>query len=95
VCGAANNQLVHDGLADDLAARGILYAPDFIANAGGLVNISVEFDRRGYAPAEARRRVDGIERTMSRILEEAATAGVTPLTAADRLARRNLHSAAG
>jgi leucine dehydrogenase len=95
VCGAANNQLAHDGLADDLAARGILFAPDFIANAGGLINISVELDERGYDPAEARRRVDGIERTMSEILNEAATAAITPLIAADRLARRNLHSGRG
>src|SRR3954466_14873985 len=93
VCGAANNQLAHDGLADDLAARGILYAPDYIVNAGGIVNISVEFDQRGYDAAEARRRVDGIESTMAAILDEAAADGTTPLAAADRLARRNLHQA--
>jgi leucine dehydrogenase len=91
VCGAANNQLAHDGLADDLAERGILFAPDYIVNAGGLINISVEFDDGGYDAAEARRRVDGIEETMKLILAEAGT----PLAAADRLARRNLHSAAG
>jgi leucine dehydrogenase len=95
VCGAANNQLAHDGLADDLAARGILFAPDFIVNAGGLINISVEFEEDGYDPAEARRRVDGIERTMGEILDEVDAGRGTPLAAADRLARRNLHLAAG
>jgi glutamate dehydrogenase/leucine dehydrogenase len=95
VCGAANNQLAHDGLADDLAARGILFAPDFIVNAGGLINISVELDERGYHAGEARRRVDGIERTMNEILDEAASGGGTPLAAADRLARRRLVAAAG
>jgi leucine dehydrogenase len=95
VCGAANNQLAHDGLADDLAARGILYAPDYIVNAGGLINISVEFEEGGYDAAVARRRVDGIEATMDEILDEVDSAGGTPLTAADRLARRNLHRAAG
>jgi leucine dehydrogenase len=95
VCGAANNQLAHDGLADDLAARGVLFAPDFIVNAGGLINISVEFDEGGYDPAEARRRVDGIERTLAEILNQAAAGEATPLIAADRLARRNLHSAGG
>jgi glutamate dehydrogenase/leucine dehydrogenase len=95
VCGAANNQLAHDGLADDLAARGILFAPDFIVNAGGLINISVEFEEDGYDPAEARRRVDGIERTMGEILDEVDAGRSTPLAAADRLARRNLHLAAG
>jgi valine dehydrogenase (NAD+) len=95
VCGAANNQLAHDGLADDLAARDILYAPDYIVNAGGLINISVEFDDAGYDPAEARRRVDGIERTMASILDEAAADGATPLVAADRLAHRNLQQDRG
>jgi leucine dehydrogenase len=95
VCGAANNQLAHDGLADDLAARDILYAPDYIVNAGGLINISVEFDDAGYDPAEARRRVDGIERTMASILDEAAADGTTPLVAADRLAHRNLQQDRG
>jgi leucine dehydrogenase len=95
VCGAANNQLAHDGLADDLAKRGMLYAPDYIVNAGGLINISVEFDRGGYDAAEARRRVDGIEQTMNEILAEAASAETTPLIAADRRARRNLHARGG
>jgi leucine dehydrogenase len=95
VCGAANNQLAHDGLADDLAGRGILYAPDYIVNAGGLINISVEFDEGGYDPAEARRRVDGIERTMNEILDAVAAGAGTPLIAADRLARRNLHARGG
>ncbi|MEA2470384.1 MAG: leucine dehydrogenase, partial [Thermoleophilaceae bacterium] len=91
VCGAANNQLAHDGLADDLHELGILYAPDYIVNAGGLINISVEFDEGGYDAAEARRRVDGIEETVATIL----AAGATPLAAADRLARRNLEAARG
>ena len=95
VCGAANNQLAHDGLADDLAARAILYAPDYIVNAGGLINISVEFDEGGYDPAVARRRVDGIEQTMSEILAEVDAGAGTPLTAADALSRRNLHRARG
>lgn len=94
VCGAANNQLAHDGLADDLAARGILYAPDFIVNAGGLINISVELHPGGYRPDEARRRVAGIERTMNEILDEAESGGTTPLAAADRHARRRLVAAA-
>jgi leucine dehydrogenase len=95
VCGAANNQLAHDGLADDLAALGILFAPDYIVNAGGLINISVELDPGGYDPAEARRRVDGIEDTMAAILDEAESGGGTPLAAADRLARRRLAAARG
>jgi leucine dehydrogenase len=88
VCGSANNVLAHEGLAEDLRAEGILYAPDFIANAGGLINVSLEL--HGYDPAAARRGAAGIEQTMGTLLEEADATGVTPLAAAYRLARRRL-----
>jgi leucine dehydrogenase len=93
VCGSANNILAHEGLADDLAAEGILYAPDFIANAGGLINVALELD--GYEAAKAEERAAGIEETMRALLEEAAAAGITPLAAAYRLARRRLKEASG
>jgi leucine dehydrogenase len=89
VCGSANNQLAHEGLAEDLAAHDILYAPDFIANAGGLMNIAVELDG-DYDPARARRRVGAIERTMTLVLGQAEADGVTPLEAAYDLARARL-----
>jgi glutamate dehydrogenase/leucine dehydrogenase len=88
VCGSANNQLAHDGLADDLAAHGILYAPDFIANMGGLINIAVELE--GYDANRARRRAAAIEQLMASLLEDAERAGVTPLAAAYELASRRL-----
>jgi leucine dehydrogenase len=91
VCGAANNQLAHDGLADDLAARGILFAPDYIANAGGLINISIELE--GYDPRRAQERVAGIEQTMGQILDQAEAAGITPLAAANDHARMRLAAA--
>jgi glutamate dehydrogenase/leucine dehydrogenase len=93
VCGAANNQLAHDGLADDLAARGILYAPDFVANAGGIINISVELDPGGYDPDEAARRVASIEATVRTVFEQAERDGASPLAAAYALARRRLQEA--
>jgi leucine dehydrogenase len=93
VCGSANNILAHEGLADDLAAEGILYAPDFIANAGGIINVSLEL--QGYEAAKARRGAAGIEQTMRMLLQEAEEAGLTPLEAAYRLARRRLQSASG
>jgi leucine dehydrogenase len=91
VCGSANNQLAHDGLAEDLAAHGILFAPDFIASAGGLINISVELER--YDAARARRRVAGIEETMGEVLDRADAEGVTPLEAAYAVARVRLAGA--
>jgi leucine dehydrogenase len=88
VCGSANNQLAHDGLAEDLAAEGIVYAPDFIANAGGLINVASELE--GYDDERARRCAADIEHTMAEILSDAELLGVTPLAAAYELARRRL-----
>ena len=93
VCGAANNQLAHDGLADDLAALGVLYAPDFVANAGGIINISVELEPGGYDPEEAARRVATIEDTMRTVFDDAERDGVSPLAAAYALARGRLQAA--
>jgi leucine dehydrogenase len=93
ICGAANNQLAHDGIADDLVARGILYAPDFIANAGGLINVAAELDPEGYDAGRTRRRARGIEETMTAIFDEAERLGTTPLAAAYTLARRRLAEA--
>jgi leucine dehydrogenase len=88
VAGAANNQLAEDSIADLLSARGVLWAPDFVVNAGGLINIADEL--HDYHPSEARRRVRGIADTLTRVFEDAAAIGATPLTAAMELARRRL-----
>jgi leucine dehydrogenase len=93
VCGSANNQLAHDGLAEDLAERGILYAPDFIANAGGVMNVATELDPEGYDAARTKRRALGIEETMDHIYDEAARSKTTPLATAYALARRRLAEA--
>ena len=95
VAGAANNQLADDRIADLLNARGILWAPDFVANAGGIVNIAVELEPGGYDPQRAEQRVRGIGDTLRRLFEDAASMQATPLTAAMELARRNLVEAGG
>jgi len=89
IVGAANNQLADDAVADDLAARGILWAPDFVANAGGIINIAVELEPTGYDPKVARGRVREIGDTL-RAIFDAAAGGVTPLAAALELARQRL-----
>ncbi len=91
VCGAANNQLAHEGLAERLAERGIIYAPDFIANAGGLVNVYRE--HRGLDEDWAREHAAGIEDTMARILAISEDRRIVPLTAAYELARERLEHA--
>ena len=89
IAGAANNQLSDDSIADLLAQRGILWAPDFVANAGGIINIAVELRREGYDPKVARRNVRTIGDTL-RAIYDAGAGGMTPLTAAMELARRRL-----
>jgi leucine dehydrogenase len=91
VCGAANNQLTHESLADELAARGVLYAPDFIANAGGLMNVYREL--RGYDEDWAREHAGRIEATMGAILATAEERKLTPLAAAYEIARERLAGA--
>jgi leucine dehydrogenase len=88
IAGAANNQLADDRVADLLAARGILWAPDFVVGAGGLINIAEELSR--YNPTRARRRVRGIGDTLREIFDDAEAMRATPLTAAMELARSRL-----
>lgn len=90
VAGAANNQLATDGVAALLAQRGVLWAPDFVVNAGGIINISVELEPGGYDPRRAGRLVRGIGDTLRRIFDDAAARRVTPLDAAMVLARERL-----
>jgi leucine dehydrogenase len=92
VCGCANNQLATPADADRLAGRGILYAPDFVVNAGGLINVYEE--RRGYVKNRAMHRVDSIRDATSRILREAAASGVEPNRAAEAVAERRIHEIA-
>jgi leucine dehydrogenase len=93
VAGAANNQLAHDGIAALLAARGILWVPDFAANAGGIINISVELENGGYSRERADAKVRGIADTVRTILDHAEATGATPLAAALEIARRRIEDA--
>lgn len=90
VAGAANNQLAGDEVAQLLHERGVLWAPDFVANAGGIVNIAVELEPEGYDPKRARVRVRGIGDTLRTVFDDAQRRGTTPLDAAQALAARNL-----
>ncbi len=64
-----------------------------MVNAGGVVNISVEFDEDGYDPQVAARRVDAIEGRVAAVLAEAEGRGLTPVEAATALARERIHRA--
>ena len=89
VAGGANNQLLTDADGDELQRRGILYAPDYVINAGGIINLSAEIGMP-YNPDRAREKTERIYDTMARIIqiskrEEIATAQVADRMAEDRL----------
>lgn len=87
VCGAANNQLALPRHGRALAERGILYAPDYVVNAGGIINVSYEV-KGNYDPSEVEAHVRRIPQTLEHIFEEAASEGLTPDVVADLMAQR-------
>ena len=88
VCGAANNQLADDPVDELLHAQGVLYGPDFVANAGGIINIAEEFT--GYSRDRALARAEAIEDTMTRVLERARAVGRGPGGVAEDMARERI-----
>jgi leucine dehydrogenase len=88
VCGSANNVLADDSFAATLTERGTLYAPDFIANAGGLINVYGEL--RHLDRGQLDELVDGIGTAVSRVFDVAAARSVTPLEAAKEVAEERL-----
>jgi leucine dehydrogenase len=93
VVGAANNQLATDDVAEELAARDVLWIPDFVANAAGIINIAVELRPEGYDARQARADVHRIGDTVRLLLADAEATSTTPLDAAMRLARRRVAEA--
>ena len=89
VCGSANNQLSRETLADDLQQRNIIYAPDFIANAGGIIHAAEEYAGE-HNPDRVAERLRSIHDVVAQILEASEATGRTPLTAAYEIAARRL-----
>jgi valine dehydrogenase (NAD+) len=88
VCGAANNQLAHPGVEKQLSDRGILYAPDYCVNSGGLIQVADELE--GFSFDRARQRAAAIYDTTRRVFALAAEDDVPPAVAADRLAEQRI-----
>jgi leucine dehydrogenase len=93
IAGGANNQLLEERHGDMLAEKDILYAPDYAANAGGMINGCIEL--LGWERASALRKVDEIYDTILTIFEIARTDGIPTSKAADRLAEDRLQHANG
>jgi valine dehydrogenase (NAD+) len=88
ICGGANNQLAHQGLEKTLADLGIVYAPDYVVNAGGVIQVADELT--GFSFERAKARAAQILGTTRKILALADSEGVPPAVAADRLAERRI-----
>ncbi|HEX6038924.1 Leu/Phe/Val dehydrogenase [Longimicrobium sp.] len=93
VAGGANNQLRDADDGARLAARGIVYAPDYVANAGGVITGYGEM--AGWTPAQCAARVDAIHDTVRDLLRRADTSGILPHEAADRMVEERLAAAKG
>ncbi len=92
VAGAANNQLLDDAMGDELHRRGILYAPDFAINAGGVINIGEELNG-SYDPERARRSVERIEQTLRAVFQRARDEKAPPHRVAEQMARERIAAA--
>ncbi len=91
VCGAANNQLAAERHGDLLEKRGIVYAPDYVANAGGLINVNAEIE--GWTLQKSHDKAGEIFHTVLRVLEIAKEQGIPSYLAADRLAEERVAAA--
>ena len=91
VVGSANNQLATPQDAQRIHDSGVLYAPDYVVNAGGVINIAEE--QGGYDRARADERIGGIHDTVLGVLDLAAAEGITTAAAADLLAERRIEAA--
>jgi len=90
VCGGANNQLAHPGVEKLLADRGVLYAPDFCVNSGGVIQVADEIE--GFSFDRARLKASAIFETTREVFRLADEEGVPPEVAAERLAERRISS---
>lgn len=93
VAGSANNQLAEDRHGFILRERGILYAPDYVVNAGGLIHVAAQY--KGEPPERVRARVEGIYETVERVFALAKSAGIPTHRAADRIAEERLAEGRG
>ena len=87
VAGGANNQLATREDGDRISARGILYAPDYVINAGGIINVSTEYLKDGDQAA-VKQRIETIPVKLEQIWAESAATGSNPAEVADAMARR-------
>ncbi len=92
VAGGANNQLLTEADGEELHRRGILYAPDYIVNAGGIINVEAEMGDAGYSMERAREKTERIHEIMASVIRTSREQEIPTAAAADRLAEERLDS---
>ena len=92
VAGAANNVLAEDRHGAALRDRGILYAPDYAINSGGLINVATEYRSDGYNESVAHEKIAEVYGTMLEIFERASREGLPTNIVADGIARERIQN---
>jgi len=95
ICGCANNQLLNDRHSNLLKDKNILYAPDFVVNAGGLINVSSELDKEGYNPRKSKEKIDKLYEMILEIYEISEKNNISTNEAAIKLAQFKIKSGIG
>ena len=90
ICGAANNQLSSGEIGDWFFENGILYIPDYIANAGGLINVVDEMEPGGYNKKRVDKRIKNIKETVNKIIQLSEKKKVSTIRIADEIAERRI-----
>ncbi len=93
VAGCANNQLLDPAQARDVRARGILYVPDYVLNAGGIINVSCELLEGGYNEAVAKERIERIYDNLKQVFEISDREDIPTNEASQRLAEERIRAA--
>ena len=94
VAGSANNQLANNGVhGEELRRRGILYAPDYVINAGGIINVANEVHRRVVKPEAGMKKVEEIYGTLGEVFRQAEQTGLPTARVADQIAERKIRAA--
>jgi leucine dehydrogenase len=95
IAGATNNQLLEESDGDLLQQRGILYAPDFVINAGGLINVALELAKEGYSAISSRKKIDQIHGELMNIFALAKKKGVSTYRAVQAIVEERLEKKIG
>ena len=95
ICGCANNQLLEMKHASDLKNKNILYAPDFVVNAGGLFNVTEELEKNGYHPRSSKEKIDKIYNEILNIYHMSEKEKITTHEAAIKIAKNKIKCGIG